>query len=230
MAISLYNTLTRTVETFTPLEAGTMRMYVCGPTVYDFFHIGNARSFVMSDVVRRYFEYRGYAVTFVMNLTDVDDKIIRRANEQGVASSQIAETYAQAFLEDAARLGDPPRHRSPARDREHGRHHRAHRRTRRKRLGLRGRWRRVLPRGVVSELRPAQRQEGRRADRRCARRGRHAQGECRSTSRCGRPPSPASPRGPRPGATGVPAGTSSARSCRRSISATPSTSTAAATT
>jgi cysteinyl-tRNA synthetase len=108
MALSLYNTLTKKLEEFKPLTAGEVRMYTCGPTVYNFFHIGNARSFVMSDVIRRYFEYRGYAVTYVMNITDVDDKIIKASNEEGVPSSTIAERYTEAFLEDAGRFGIRP--------------------------------------------------------------------------------------------------------------------------
>lgn len=108
MPISIYNTLTRSVQEFTPIHDGEVRMYCCGPTVYDYFHIGNARSFVMSDVVRRYFEFRGYKVMYVMNITDIDDKIIRRGNEEGVPSSQVADRYAAAFLEDAARFGIRP--------------------------------------------------------------------------------------------------------------------------
>ncbi len=108
MPISIYNTLTRSVQEFTPLHEGEVRMYCCGPTVYDFFHIGNARSFVMADVVRRYFEFRGYRVTYVMNITDIDDKIIKRGNEEGVPSSAVAERYAAAFLDDAARFGIRP--------------------------------------------------------------------------------------------------------------------------
>ncbi|MFZ1731437.1 MAG: cysteine--tRNA ligase, partial [Bacteroidota bacterium] len=96
------------VQEFKPIHEGEVRMYCCGPTVYDYFHIGNARSFVMSDIVRRYFEYRGYRVTYVMNITDIDDKIIRRGNEEGVPSSQVADKYASAFLEDAARFGIRP--------------------------------------------------------------------------------------------------------------------------
>ncbi len=108
MSISFYNTLTRKTEEFIPMNEGEVRMYSCGPTVYDYFHIGNARSFVMSDIVRRYFEFRGYRVTYVMNITDIDDKIIKRANEQGVPSSEIAETYTEAFLHDSARFGIRP--------------------------------------------------------------------------------------------------------------------------
>jgi cysteinyl-tRNA synthetase len=108
MSISIYNTLTRSVQEFTPINDGEVRMYCCGPTVYDYFHIGNARSFVMSDVVRRYFEYRGYTVTYVMNITDIDDKIIKRGNEEGVPSANVAERYAAAFLEDTARFGIRP--------------------------------------------------------------------------------------------------------------------------
>ncbi|MBN1449289.1 MAG: cysteine--tRNA ligase [Bacteroidetes bacterium] len=108
MSIAFYNTLTRTIDEFKPLNDGEVRMYCCGPTVYDYFHIGNARSFVMSDVIRRYFEFRGYRVRYVMNITDIDDKIIRRANEQGVPSSEIANTYAEAFLQDSTRFGIRP--------------------------------------------------------------------------------------------------------------------------
>ncbi len=108
MALSLYNTLTKKLEEFVPLNAGEVRMYTCGPTVYNYFHIGNARSFVMSDVIRRYFEYRGYKVTYVMNITDIDDKIIKAANEQGVQSSVIAERFTDAFLEDTGRFGIRP--------------------------------------------------------------------------------------------------------------------------
>ncbi len=108
MSIAIYNTLTRSVQEFTPLNEGEVRMYCCGPTVYDYFHIGNARSFVMSDVVRRYFEFRGYTVTYVMNITDIDDKIIRRGNDEGVPSSQVADRFAAAFLEDSARFGIRP--------------------------------------------------------------------------------------------------------------------------
>ncbi|MDT8323191.1 MAG: cysteine--tRNA ligase [Bacteroidota bacterium] len=108
MSIAFYNTLSRKVEEFTPMQEGAVRMYTCGPTVYDYFHIGNARSFVMSDIIRRYFEFRGYSVTYVMNITDIDDKIIKRANEQGVPSSEIADTYTEAFLRDSALFGIRP--------------------------------------------------------------------------------------------------------------------------
>ena len=108
MSIVLYNTMTRSLEPFTPLIEETMSMYTCGPTVYNYFHIGNARSFVMSDVVRRYFAYRGYAVRFVMNITDVDDRIIKQAIDEGIAASEVAGKYTRAFLEDVARLGIQP--------------------------------------------------------------------------------------------------------------------------
>jgi cysteinyl-tRNA synthetase len=108
MAISIYNTLTRSVQEFKPLNDGEVRMYCCGPTVYDYFHIGNARSFVMSDVVRRYFEFRGYRVKYVMNITDIDDRIIKKSNDEHTPFSQIADRYTAAFLEDAARLGIRP--------------------------------------------------------------------------------------------------------------------------
>ncbi|HOJ03698.1 MAG TPA: cysteine--tRNA ligase [Bacteroidota bacterium] len=108
MALVFYDTLTKSLQPFTPLHPGEVRMYTCGPTVYNFFHIGNARSFVMSDVIRRYFEYRGYKVTYVMNITDIDDKIIKAANEEGVDAADIATRYAKAFLDDAARFGIRP--------------------------------------------------------------------------------------------------------------------------
>ena len=80
-------------------------MYSCGPTVYDYFHIGNARTFLISDIVRRYLEYKGYVVTLVQNLTDIDDKIINRANEQGIETSELAQKYVDAYFEDSNKLG-----------------------------------------------------------------------------------------------------------------------------
>ena len=80
--LTLYNTMSRKKETFTPLHPGEIRMYVCGPTVYNYIHIGNARSAIAFDTIRRYFEYRGYKVTYVSNFTDVDDKIINAAHKK----------------------------------------------------------------------------------------------------------------------------------------------------
>lgn len=91
--MKIYNTLTRQKDEFIPIEEGKVGMYVCGPTVYNFMHIGNARPMIVFDTVRRYFEYKGYKVTYVSNYTDVDDKIIKKANEEGVDSSVISERY-----------------------------------------------------------------------------------------------------------------------------------------
>jgi len=102
--ISLYNTLTRKKEQFKPLHEGKVHIYMCGPTVYDYFHVGNARSFVNSDIIRRYFEYAGYEVIFAMNLTDIDDKIINKANAEGKRFDEISSTYSEAFFEDIAKL------------------------------------------------------------------------------------------------------------------------------
>lgn len=101
----LYNTLTRKKEEFVPITPGKVAMYVCGPTVYNYFHIGNARPFMMFDILRRYMEYRGLAVTYVQNFTDVDDKIINRANEEGADSFEIAEKYIVEYFKDADALG-----------------------------------------------------------------------------------------------------------------------------
>lgn len=98
--IKLYDTQKRDKRTFTPLHDNEIRMYVCGPTVYNYVHIGNARTFVSFDVIRRYLTWRGYAVRFVSNITDVDDKIIARAAEEHKSASEIAQFYTQAFIED----------------------------------------------------------------------------------------------------------------------------------
>ncbi|MEH6992303.1 cysteine--tRNA ligase [Neobacillus drentensis] len=105
MAIQLYNTLTRRKEEFVPLEEGKVKMYVCGPTVYNYIHIGNARPAIVFDTVRRYFEYRGFNVHFVSNFTDVDDKLIRAANQLGVDVPAIADRFIQAYFEDVSALG-----------------------------------------------------------------------------------------------------------------------------
>ena len=106
--IRLYNTLTARREPFVPIEEGKVKMYACGPTVYNFFHVGNARCFVIFDMLRRYLEYRGYEVTFVQNFTDIDDKVIRRANEEGVDYTEIADRYIREYFTDAKGLGVRP--------------------------------------------------------------------------------------------------------------------------
>jgi cysteinyl-tRNA synthetase len=102
--IKIYNTLTRKKEEFIPLEPGKVKMYVCGPTVYNYIHIGNARPAIVFDVVRRYFAYRGFVVTFIQNFTDVDDKLIRKAEETGETVPQLADRFIAAYMDDVRAL------------------------------------------------------------------------------------------------------------------------------
>jgi cysteinyl-tRNA synthetase len=111
--LTLFNTLTGRQEVFRPIEPNRVRMYVCGVTVYDYCHIGHARSALIFDVLRRYLEYSGYQVTFVKNFTDVDDKIIKRANEQGVSWETITEKYIHAYHQDMEKLGVKPASKEP---------------------------------------------------------------------------------------------------------------------
>lgn len=101
----LYNTMTRKKEELVPLVPGRISMYACGPTVYNYFHIGNARPFIVFDTLRRYLVYRGYAVTFVQNFTDIDDKMIRRANEEGTSVAALGERFIAEYYRDADALG-----------------------------------------------------------------------------------------------------------------------------
>ena len=101
----IYNTMSRKKELFVPLKEGKVSMYACGPTVYNFFHIGNARPFIVFDTLRRYLEYRGYQVTFVQNFTDIDDKMIRRANEEGITVKELGDRFIQEYYTDADALG-----------------------------------------------------------------------------------------------------------------------------
>ncbi|MFQ5830550.1 MAG: cysteine--tRNA ligase [Candidatus Methylomirabilia bacterium] len=105
MALKIYNTLTRTKEEFVPLAPGEARIYVCGVTVYDLAHVGHARSALVFDVIQRYLRYKGYRVRYVKNFTDVDDKIIKRAQEEGVPASGLAERYIEEYRKDMAALG-----------------------------------------------------------------------------------------------------------------------------
>ena len=102
--IKIYNTLSGKVDEFKPIKDGEVSMYVCGPTVYNYIHIGNARPAIFFDTVRRYFEYRGYKVKYVQNFTDVDDKMIKRANEEGVDLKAIADKYIKAYFEDTSKV------------------------------------------------------------------------------------------------------------------------------
>jgi cysteinyl-tRNA synthetase len=104
VAIKIYNTMTRSKEELKPGSPPQVSFYVCGPTVYDYIHIGNARVFIIFDVIRRYLQYSGYDVKLVQNYTDIDDKMINRANEQGITVPELAETYIQAYEEDVAAL------------------------------------------------------------------------------------------------------------------------------
>ena len=111
--MKIHNTLTNKEEEFIPLESGKVKMYVCGPTVYNFMHIGNARPIIIFDTVRRYFEYKGYDVNYVSNFTDVDDKIIKRANEEGVSSAEISARYIQEAKTDMEGLNVLPATKNP---------------------------------------------------------------------------------------------------------------------
>ncbi len=106
--LKIYDTMTRSLREFIPIEENKVKMYVCGPTVYNYIHVGNARSTVAFDTIRRYLEYRGYAVTYVSNFTDVDDKIIKRALEEGTSPQEVADKYIAAFRADVAELGVKP--------------------------------------------------------------------------------------------------------------------------
>ncbi|WP_395142242.1 cysteine--tRNA ligase [Schlegelella aquatica] len=111
MTLSIYNTLTRRVEPFTPIEPHHVRMYVCGMTIYDYCHVGHARMMLVFDVVQRWLKVLGYRVTYVRNITDIDDKIIRRAIERGITIRELTEEMARAMHEDIAALGiEPPTH------------------------------------------------------------------------------------------------------------------------
>ncbi|SET73126.1 cysteinyl-tRNA synthetase [Natronincola peptidivorans] len=103
--MKLYNTLTRRKEEFIPITSGEIKLYACGPTVYNYFHIGNARTFMVFDAMRRYFQYRGYKVIFVQNFTDIDDKIINKAKEENLTSQEVSEKYIQEYFKDAESLG-----------------------------------------------------------------------------------------------------------------------------
>src|SRR5574344_1403660 len=106
--MKVFNTLTRRKEEFVPLEPGKVKMYVCGPTVYNFIHIGNARPMIVFDTVRRYFEYKGYDVNYVSNFTDVDDKIIKKANEEGVSAEEISTRYIAECKKDMEGMNIKP--------------------------------------------------------------------------------------------------------------------------
>ena len=102
--MKIFNTMTKKKEEFVPITPGEVKMYVCGPTVYNFFHIGNGRTFIVFDTIRRYFEYRGFKVDFVQNFTDIDDKMIKKANEEGTTVKKIGDTYIKEYYQDADAL------------------------------------------------------------------------------------------------------------------------------
>src|SRR5256884_7546951 len=113
MALRFRNTLSRAVEDFEPLQPGHAGMYCCGPTVYDFAHIGNWRTFIFGDLVRRYLEFKGYAVQHVMNITDIDDKIIKRVHETKTSLREFTGTFEAAFFDDLKKLNCRKPHRTP---------------------------------------------------------------------------------------------------------------------
>ena len=106
--MKIYNTLSKKKEEFVPIEEGKVRMYVCGPTVYNYIHIGNARPMIVFDTVRRYLEFIGYDVNYVSNFTDVDDKIIKKANEEGVSAEEISQRYIAECKKDMAGMNIKP--------------------------------------------------------------------------------------------------------------------------
>ncbi len=105
ITVKIYNTMTRKKEEFQPLDPNEVKIYSCGPTVYNYFHLGNARPFIVFDTLRRYLQYRGYGVKFVQNFTDIDDKMIKRANEEGITVKELADKYIEEYFTDAKGLG-----------------------------------------------------------------------------------------------------------------------------
>ena len=103
--MKIFNTLTREKQELVPIEENTLRIYACGPTVYNYIHIGNARPLCVFDVLRRYLEWRGYKVNFVQNFTDIDDKLIKKANEENITVKEVAERYIEEFWTDSKGLG-----------------------------------------------------------------------------------------------------------------------------
>ena len=108
MSIRFYNTMTKTKQEFKPITPGMVTMYVCGPTVYNLIHIGNARPMIVFDTLRRYLTYKGYEVNYVSNFTDVDDKIIQRANEEGVTAAELSQKYIRETKKDMADMNVLP--------------------------------------------------------------------------------------------------------------------------
>ena len=106
--MNIFNSMSRKKEEFVPVHEGKVGIYACGPTVYDYFHIGNARPFITFDVLRRQLEREGYDVTFVQNFTDIDDKMIRRANEEGITVKELADRFIAEYYQDAKALGIHP--------------------------------------------------------------------------------------------------------------------------
>ena len=216
MPLRIYNTATRDKEEFTPQVPGKVTMYNCGPTVYDYFHIGNARNFVVVDTVRRYLEFRGYQVRFVQNFTDIDDKIIKRAQERGEAVRPSSRSATSGDISRTRRAGHPA---APTCTRGPPSTSREIARTGREAGSKRAS---PTPRTATCTIRvqrlPRLRQavgqeRGRPAGGRAGGGGR-ARSTTRWTSPSGRPPSPASRRGTAPGARAGRAGTSSAPPCR----------------
>ena len=111
--MKIFNTLTKSKEEFVPLEEGKVKMYVCGPTVYNLIHIGNARPMIVFDTARRYMEYKGYQVNFVSNFTDVDDKIIAKAQEEGVSADEISKRYIRECKKDMEGMNIKPATANP---------------------------------------------------------------------------------------------------------------------
>ena len=111
--IKIYDTLTRSLREFVPIHENTVNMYVCGPTVYNYIHVGNGRSAIAFDTIRRYFEYRGYTVNYISNFTDVDDKIIKAAAKAGMTTKALSDKFIAAFKEDVAALGVKPATENP---------------------------------------------------------------------------------------------------------------------
>ena len=116
--MKFYNTLTKKKEEFVPLVPGKVSMYVCGPTVYNLIHIGNARPMIVFDTARRYMEHRGYEVNYVSNFTDVDDKIIAKANEEGISAQEVASRYIEECKKDMADMNVRPATTHPLATRE----------------------------------------------------------------------------------------------------------------